>query len=242
AEQFADRKPRQLSGGQAQRVAIARALAAEPDVLLLDEPLTGLDVAAAAGIRSVLRSVVARSGCAVVLTTHDLLDVFTLADRVLVLESGTIAEIGPVADVLTAPCSRFGARIAGVNLVNGTIGPDGSLRTQSGAHWYGTPVQDLPTGHEAIAVFPPTAVAVYPEPPHGSPRNIVGLTVAEVDTRGPTVLVRGHDQPGGAPGLAACITVDAATELRVAPGSRVWFSVKAQEVALHPAPHQHASS
>lgn len=129
-----------------------------------------------------------------------------------------------------------------VNLVNGTIGPDGSLRTQSGAHWYGTPVQDLPTGHEAIAVFPPTAVAVYPEPPHGSPRNIVGLTVAEVDTRGPTVLVRGHDQPGGAPGLAACITVDAATELRVAPGSRVWFSVKAQEVALHPAPHQHASS
>lgn len=87
AEQFADRKPRQLSGGQAQRVAIARALAAEPDVLLLDEPLTGLDVAAAAGIRSVLRSVVARSGCAVVLTTHDLLDVFTLADRVLVLES-----------------------------------------------------------------------------------------------------------------------------------------------------------
>lgn len=242
AEQFADRKPRQLSGGQALRVAIARALAAEPDVLLLDEPLTGLDVAAAAGIRSVLRSVVARSGCAVVLTTHDLLDVFTLADRVLVLESGTIAEIGPVADVLTAPRSRFGARIAGVNLVNGTIGPDGSLRTQSGAHWYGTPVQDLPTGHEAIAVFPPTAVAVYPEPPHGSPRNIVGLTVAEVDTRGPTVLVRGHDQPGGAPGLAACITVDAATELRVAPGSRVWFSVKAQEVALHPAPHQHASS
>lgn len=189
-----------------------------------------------------LRSVVARSGCAVVLTTHDLLDVFTLADRVLVLESGTIAEIGPVADVLTAPRSRFGARIAGVNLVNGTIGPDGSLRTQSGAHWYGTPVQDLPTGHEAIAVFPPTAVAVYPEPPHGSPRNIVGLTVAEVDTRGPTVLVRGHDQPGGAPGLAACITVDAATELRVAPGSRVWFSVKAQEVALHPAPYQHASS
>ena len=72
-----------------------------------------------------LRTVVARSGCAVVLITHDLLDVFTLADRVLVLEAGKIAEIGPVSDVLTAPRSHFGARIAGVNLVNGTVGPDG---------------------------------------------------------------------------------------------------------------------
>src|SRR5262249_34842580 len=134
AELFADRRPRQLSGGQAQRVAIARALAAEPDVLLLDEPLTGLDVGAAAAIRAVLRGVVTRSGCAVILITHDLLDVFTLADRVLVLEAGRIAEIGPVPDVLTAPRSHFGARIAGVNLVNGTVGPDGALRGGSGAH------------------------------------------------------------------------------------------------------------
>jgi len=127
AERFADRKPRQLSGGQAQRVAIARALAAEPDVLLLDEPLAGLDVAAAAAIRAVLRKVITRIGCAAILVTHDLLDVFTLADRVLVLESGTVAEIGPVPDVLTAPRSHFAARIAGVNLVNGTVDRDGSL-------------------------------------------------------------------------------------------------------------------
>src|SRR5271163_2476877 len=156
AEQFADRKPRQLSGGQAQRVAIARALATEPDVLLLDEPLSGLDVAAAAAIRAVLRTVVSRSGCAVVLITHELLDVFTLADRVLVLESGKIAEIGPVADLLAAPRSHFGARIAGVNLVNGTVGADGVLLGSSGAHWYGTPASGLSHGQAAIAVFAPT--------------------------------------------------------------------------------------
>ncbi|OBJ00510.1 molybdenum ABC transporter ATP-binding protein [Mycobacterium sp. 1482292.6] len=238
AEGLADRKPRQLSGGQAQRVAIARALAAEPDVLLLDEPLAGLDVAAAAAIRAVLRRVITRTGCAAVLVTHDLLDVFTLADRVLVLESGTIAEIGPVPDVLTAPRSHFAARIAGINLVNGTVGRDGSLHADSGVRWYAAPAQGgeafSPEQH-AIAVFSPTAVAVYRDRPHGSPRNTVEVTVAELDVRGPAVLVRGTQQPDGAPGLAAEITVDAASELQLAPGDRVWFSVKAHEVALHPA-------
>jgi molybdate transport system ATP-binding protein len=238
AEQFADRKPRQLSGGQAQRVAIARALAAEPDVLLLDEPLSGLDVAAAAGIRAVLRDVVTRTGSAVILITHDLLDVFTLADRVLVLESGRIAEMGPVAEVLTAPRSHFGARIAGINLVNGTIARDGSLHAGAGALWHASPAPELgdqlEPGHNALAVFPPTAVAVYREQPHGSPRNTVEVAVAELNVRGSTVLVRGHEQPDGAPGLAAEITVDAAAELRLTPGERVWFSVKAHEVALYP--------
>src|SRR5271156_671511 len=240
AEEFADRRPRQLSGGQAQRVAIARALAAEPDVLLLDEPLAGLDVAAAAAIRAVLRTVVAHSGCAVILITHELLDVFTLADRVLVLESGKICEIGPVADVLTAPRSHFGARIAGVNLVGGTIGTDGSLHGRSGIHLHGTLAYEFggedPAGQEAIAVFAPAAVAVSQEPPLGSPRNALEVTVAALDTRGSAVLVRGREQPDGAPGLAAEITVDAAAELRLAPGDRVWFSIKALEVSLYPAP------
>ena len=240
AADFADRKPRQLSGGQAQRVAIARALAAEPDVLLLDEPLNGLDVGAAAAIRAVLRRVVTRTGCAVILITHDLLDVFTLADRMLVLESGRVAEVGPVPDVLTAPRSHFGARIAGINLVNGTIDPDGSLRARTGGRWHATPAQEQRTlpaaGHKALAVFPPAAVAVYRDRPHGSPRNTVEVTVAELDMRGSAVLVRGEQQPDGAPGLAAEITVDAATELRLTPGERVWFSVKAHEVRLYPAP------
>ncbi len=244
AEELADRRPRQLSGGQAQRVAIARALATEPDVLLLDEPLAGLDVAAAAGVRAVLRTMVTRSGCAVILITHDLLDVFTLADRVLVLESGKISEIGPVVEVLTAPRSHFGARIAGVNLVSGTIGADGSLRSRSGAHLYGILAdefgREVPAGQDAIAVFAPAAVAVYQRPPHGSPRNTLEVTVAALDTRGSAVLVRAQEQSDGAPGLAAEITVDAAAELRLTPGDRVWFSVKAREVSLYPAPPRHA--
>lgn len=236
AEQLADRRPRQLSGGQAQRVAIARALAAEPDVLLLDEPLAGLDVAAAAGIRAVLRTVVNRDRRAVILITHDLLDVFTLADRVIIMESGQICEIGSTAEVLAAPRSHFGARIAGINLVNGTIGADGALHTSSGARWHGTPAEKLTAGQDAIAVCSPAAVAVSRDRPDASPRNTVAVTVAELDSRGPAVRVRGEDQPDGAPGLAADITVDAAAELNLVPGTRVWFSAKAQQVTLYPAP------
>ena len=88
ATDLADRMPRQLSGGQAQRVALARALAAEPDVLLLDEPMAGLDVGVAAAMRKLLRRVLVRDGRSALLITHDVLDVLTLADRVLILESG----------------------------------------------------------------------------------------------------------------------------------------------------------
>jgi molybdate transport system ATP-binding protein len=236
AADLADRMPRQLSGGQAQRVALARALAAEPDVLLLDEPMAGLDVAVATAMRKVLRRVLARDGRAAILITHDLLDVLTLADRMLILESGRIAEIGSTAAILATPRSRFGARFAGVNLVGGRAGSGGVLNTDWGTTWHGSEGPDVVAGEPAVAVFTPAAVAVYRDKPHGSPRNTVEVTVAELDIRGPAIRVRSDEQPDGAPGLAADITAEAAADLRLTLGDRVFFSVKAQEVTLHPSP------
>ncbi len=236
AADLADRMPRQLSGGQAQRVALARALAAEPDVLLLDEPLAGLDVATATAMRKLLRNKLNRNGRSAVLITHELLDVLTLADRVLILESGKVTETGSAASVLAAPRSHFGARFAGVNLVSGTAGPDGTLNTEWGAAWHGNPAQDLVVGQPAVAVFRPAAVAVYRDKPHGSPRNMLEVTVAELDSTGPAVRVRADGQPDGAPGLAADITAESAAELRLVPGERIYFSVKAQEITVHPSP------
>jgi molybdate transport system ATP-binding protein len=233
AANLADRKPRQLSGGQAQRVALARALAADPEVLLLDEPLTGLDVGVATAMRKVLRRVLVRDGRSSVLVTHDLLDVVTLADQVIVVEGGRIVEAGPTAAVLAAPRSGFGARFAGVNLVSGVAGPNATLVTNGRQTWHGRFDDEIAPGEPVVATFHPSAVAVYRDEPHGSPRNTVEVVVAELDGRGPAIRVRADEQLDGSPGLSADITAESAAALRLGPGERVYFTVKAQEVSIH---------
>lgn len=111
------RRPGRLSGGQQQRVALARALATEPSVLLLDEPMAALDVATAPHIRRILAQEIARTQVTAVVVTHDVLDVVGLAERVVVIENGEVAENRAVADFLARPTSAFGAALTGVNVL-----------------------------------------------------------------------------------------------------------------------------
>ncbi|MCH9667401.1 MAG: ATP-binding cassette domain-containing protein [Actinomycetia bacterium] len=231
AAHLADRRPAQLSGGQAQRIAVARALAASPRLLLLDEPMSALDVTAAPAVRRLLREVL--RGRTAMIVTHDLLDALAIADTVAVVEGGRVVETGPVRQVLSSPRSEFAARIAGLNLVPGIISRRGVLRTTWGVDVFGT--GDFGPGTAGVALFRPGAVAVHVEPPHGSPRNVIPVTVAELDIHGNNVRVRGVDQPDGSTGLAADITAAAAADLELEPGTTVYFVVKAQEVELHPA-------
>jgi molybdate transport system ATP-binding protein len=266
------RRPSQLSGGQAQRVALARALAGKPELLLLDEPLAALDIDSAPALRALLRRVVrgpgpvgsgagdagtegtagagtARPGTGgaapsttALLVTHDVLDALVLADRVVVLTGGRIVEQGTTRDVLTRPRSPFAARIAGLNLVPG-VGAHGGLRTADGATVAGQGGADgVAPGAAAVAVFPPSAVAVYRDRPDGSPRNVVPVRLAGMEPRGEVVRLRAEPVDGGpawAAGLAADVTPAAVADLGaaepLAPGARLWYSVKATEVKVHPA-------
>jgi molybdate transport system ATP-binding protein len=127
---LADRRPHELSGGQAQRVALARALAVDPELVLLDEPLAALDVEVAPAIRRLLADRL--SGRSMVMVTHDPLDLWALAQDVVVVASGRVVQSGPVEDVLTHPGSDFAARLAGVSLVEGTVVDDDEVRTPAG--------------------------------------------------------------------------------------------------------------
>jgi molybdate transport system ATP-binding protein len=233
ARDLADRRPVQLSGGQAQRVAVARALAAEPEVLLLDEPMAALDVTAAPALRRLLRHILRDDARTAVIVTHDLRDALAVADRVIVIDRGRIVESGPVRSVLTAPRSAFAAYVTGVNLVSGIITGPGTLKTAWGATVSG--IGEAPVGGAAVALFRPGAVAVHLDPPHASPRNVLPVTIAEMDIHETIVRVRGSAQPDGGVGLAADITAAAATDLELAPGQNVYFVVKTLETELHPA-------
>ncbi len=221
--ELAGRRPAELSGGQAQRVAIARALAADPLLLLLDEPTASLDVAVAAAVRTTLRGVLA--GRSALLVTHDLLDALLLADRVVVLEAGRIVEEGPTREVLTRPRSGFAARLAGLNMLSGTW-RDGAVASASGR--VEGRVQEPPPddGRPAVAVFRPQAVSVFPQRPVGSPRNTFRVRLTDLEVRGDQVRLH-------AGMLSAEITAHAAADLDLRVGAEVDFVVKATEVAVY---------
>jgi peptide/nickel transport system ATP-binding protein len=107
----ADRYPRELSGGERQRVAIARALAADPQVMLCDEITSALDVSVQAAVLSLLADLRRDLGLSLLFITHDLGVVATVADEVLVLESGTVCERGGTAETLAAPRHPYTQRL-----------------------------------------------------------------------------------------------------------------------------------
>lgn len=121
-EAYAERRPNELSGGQQQRVSLARALVVQPDVLLLDEPLSNLDAKLRLEMRLEIRRICRETGITTVYVTHDQKEALSMADRVAVLESGLVRQIGPPRELYTRPRNMFVADFLGeTNAIEGRV-------------------------------------------------------------------------------------------------------------------------
>ena len=218
-------RPNELSGGQAQRVALARALATEPTLLLLDEPLAALDVRTRVDTRRQLRAVLARFVGARVLVTHDPVDAFILADRLLIVENGQVVQQGRPDEVLNSPRSTYVAELAGVNLYRG--------RADGDQIHVGDDVVVAADAHDGpvFAIIPPHAVVLHRVPPEGSARNVWPGTITGIERTGSRVRIR----VAGTMPIIAEVTPAAIGALGLVEGSQVWAAVKATEVEVHPA-------
>ena len=230
---LAARKPAQLSGGQAQRVALARALAAEPGLLLLDEPLAALDARTRLDVRTELRHHLATFAGPILLVTHDPLEAMVMTDRLLVIEDGRVVQQGTPAEVAQRPATQYVARLVGLNLYPGTLtSADGTVALRDGGVLTAAPDSPLPaTGTDVLVVVRPSAIAVQTERPHhASPRNVWAGTVVGLEMLADRVRAR----IDGPPNALVDLTAAAVLNLALRPGQPVWLSAKATEVDVYP--------
>ncbi|HLE43607.1 MAG TPA: ABC transporter ATP-binding protein [Methylomirabilota bacterium] len=162
--EVAGRRPRELSGGQQQRVALGRALAPDPEVLLLDEPLSALDAPLRRQLRDELGRLIREWGRTVVLVTHDLAEAYQLGERLVVYDAGRVVQAAPKAELLLRPASEAVARLIGMrNIVRGTVVKASPDRIEM--VWRGRTVEAVNSpGHPYLApAGTPVAFFVRPE-------------------------------------------------------------------------------
>jgi multiple sugar transport system ATP-binding protein len=241
-EHLLDRKPRQLSGGERQRVALARALVREPQVFLLDEPLSNLDAKLRVQMRAELKKLHHRLGITTIYVTHDQVEAMTLGDRIAVLSAGRLQQIGAPQEVYDHPANVFVAGFIGsppMNLVRGSV-RDGQV--SAGDLVFAR--SGVPDADVIVGIRPEGLRPVGPE--DAGPG--FELHVDVVEPLGDEVMVHGtvsaHDagvqiEPEEATLLAdaveedrAAVTVRLEPDVRPAPGSSVHLSVDPAGVHL----------
>lgn len=216
---YGDRMPGELSGGQRQRVAIARALAVEPQVLLLDEPLSALDLKLRQHMRAELRALQKRTGVTFIYITHDQSEALAMSDRVAVMSAGILQQVASPRELYDNPATPFVARFVGeTNAIPGRVSAiDGATATLD------TPLGAL-RGRAGPGAAVGQAATLYVRPEAllpGEAANSLPATVERVDFEGAFALVHGQFHGGGA--LAASVP---STRLADAPepGARTRFA------------------
>jgi molybdate transport system ATP-binding protein len=230
---LAGRRSGDLSGGQQQRVALARALVLEPRLLLLDEPLSALDLQTRRIVRAELRKLLAALPCITVYVTHSPLEAMVFGDAIAVVESGRITQTGSRDELLRHPRSPYVAEFMGVNLYQGTIvermtGGLARIRTAGGV----LSAVDPGGEDEVFLAVNPREITVSLEPPMGSAQNVMRGVIAELVPEPPfgerVRVVLATDPP-----LVAEVTSHAVSSLGLAEGREVYAAFKATGVVAY---------
>jgi spermidine/putrescine transport system ATP-binding protein len=231
-QEFISRKPAQLSGGQRQRVALARAIVCEPKVLLLDEPLSALDAKLRGQMRIELKQLQKRLGITFIFVTHDQEEALTMSDRVAVMSSGRVEQIGTVDEIYYRPASRFVATFIGeTNIVEAEVlsGRNGLLHCRiEGGLELDVKASPSAAGGKLLLSLRPEKIRLYrtsPVGPNAFPGRIsVELFKGAVDDL--TVVVAGGLE------LQALLANDGQQEFDFHEGEEVFCSIQPEDINI----------
>lgn len=226
------RRPKELSGGEQQRVALARTLALKPLLLLVDEPLSSVDVALREELRSLLRAI-NRGGQTVVHVTHDYDEAISLGNRLAVLHLGAVVQQGAVLEVFRNPASEFIARFGGIrNFFRARLSAPAASGLRSALLDEG-PVLSLYSdsqSSEGYVFFPENAVTISVAPLESSQQNTFTARITELYP-----LRFGYEVVADAGfRVVAHITAESVAKLGLAPGSIISVSFKASALNFIP--------
>jgi ABC-type sulfate/molybdate transport systems ATPase subunit len=216
-----DERPGGLSGGERQRVAVARALARDPQVLLLDEPLSALDAHTRAAVRGELQDVLAALALPTLIVTHDFRDAAALADRIGVIVDGRLRQEGTAGQLVAHPADAFVASFTGGNLLLGRGDGGGAVILDSGAVVRSAPA--APSGRVGVAIYP-WEVGVALQAPDDTLNGLAG-TVHGLAPEGPRVRLRVGE-------VVAELAADEVERLGLETGTAAWATFPPEAVRI----------
>ena len=227
----ADKMISQLSGGQKQRVAIARALAVEPSVMLLDEPLSALDLKLRQHMRAELRAIQKRTGVTFIYITHDQGEALAMSDRVGVMSQGKLQQVATPREIYNRPANGFVASFVGENnILSGKV-----QNVSAGKAGFATPIGTFAAQFAGRKTDPGLKLYVRPEhtilSPKPKTRNSVPVTIGDVSFEGPFIVISATSQNGTL--LTAELRNDGSATVP-APGKKMHMSFDAANAAILP--------